>query len=349
MKDIFQEAFKILSAGEKVAMLAIIRHAGSSPRTTGARMLVRTDGSSIGTIGGGLLEAEAIQQGTAALANGAARVSSWNFDGQKAGEMGMICGGRVEVLIQPLSPENDGDQRLYAELSQFAAGIRQACLVTQVVEVGDAGQVTVNQAVTVAGQAPQGLPADVAQALMEFGLDRPGNQPGWVTVSDISYLVEPVTNLATVFLFGAGHVSQMLASLTGWVGFRTVVIDDRAEFANASRFPQADEVVCLDSFDEAFERLAIGKEGYVVIVTRGHADDLRVAVGALRTPAGYIGMIGSRRKRELVYQALIERGFTAGDLARIHSPIGTDIGAETPEEIAISIAGELIQARAGLL
>jgi xanthine dehydrogenase accessory factor len=340
MQHIFLEAHNCLFAGETIAMAAIIRHAGSSPRSTGARMLVHADGSIAGTVGGGLLEAEAIQHARAALAEGRPRIRRWNFNGPKAGEAGMICGGQVELLIQPLSPENPADRSLYAGLAAGVSTHQKTWLVTHIEQQAEGSEdIQVDQTLIPIDGGPGAIGAWVAE-------NAPA-QPKWVTLEEAAFLVEPVTSLSTAYIFGAGHVSQMLASLTGWVGFRTVVIDNRAEFANPTRFPQADEVLAVETYEQAFKQLEVGPEGYVVIVTRGHADDLKVAVEALRTPAGYIGMIGSRRKRELMYRALLERGFTQADLARIHSPIGTDIGAETPEEIAISIAGEMIKARAG--
>jgi xanthine dehydrogenase accessory factor len=130
------------------------------------------------------------------------------------------------------------------------------------------------------------------------------------------------------------------------VGFRTVVLDDREEFADRGRFPWVDEIHVLESFERAMDGLVINDESYLVLVTRGHAHDRTVLAQALRTTAGYIGMIGSRRKREAIYAALLEAGFTPRDLERVHCPIGLDIGAETPEEIAVSILAELIQMRA---
>jgi xanthine dehydrogenase accessory factor len=339
MQHLFQEVHHSLEGGKPLVLATIIRHAGSSPRSTGARMIVHPDGTITGTVGGGLLEGEAIQQAKTALAEGRSQVRGWNFDGPKAGEAGMICGGQVELLFQPLSPQNPEDYALYARLASCVSGHRQAWLATRVVIDADDLHCSVTQALI--------DPEDHRGALGAWVVDNSPKQPRWVTVVGEEYLVEPVSNLATVYIFGAGHVSQMLAGLTGWVGFRTVVIDNRAEFANTTRFPQADEVQVVQTYDQAFQRLGIGPEGYVVVVTRGHADDLEVMDHALRTPARYIGMIGSRRKRELTYQALLQRGFTQADLARIHSPIGTDIGAETPEEIAISIAGELIKTRSG--
>jgi xanthine dehydrogenase accessory factor len=171
-------------------------------------------------------------------------------------------------------------------------------------------------------------------------------QPLAVTVGDKRYFVEPTVLPGTVFLFGAGHVSRPVAKLASLVDFRTVVVDDRQEFANSERFPSAEQIKVTASFHQSFEGLEIDRDSYVVILTRGHLHDKTVLEQALRSDAGYIGMIGSRRKRDLIFQELLTKGLCQADLERVHAPIGLAIGAETPEEIAVSIVAELIQVRA---
>jgi xanthine dehydrogenase accessory factor len=158
--------------------------------------------------------------------------------------------------------------------------------------------------------------------------------------------VELLCHERVVFIFGAGHISRQLALLTRLVGFRTVVLDDRPEFANRERFASADEVVVLPSLDGAMADLPLDENSFIVLVTRGHAHDKNLLGEALATRAGYIGMIGSRRKRDAVYQDLEKEGFAPEAFQRVHSPIGLSIAAETPEEIAVSIAAELIAVRA---
>ena len=148
-----------------------------------------------------------------------------------------------------------------------------------------------------------------------------------------------------LMLFGAGHISMYLAPLARMVGFRVCVIDDRAEFANSSRFPTADQLMAC-SVAEAFSRIAVTPATFIAILTRGHDHDLEALRAALTTRPAYLGMIGSRRKRDLIYGSLMAEGIGAEDLRRVHSPIGISIGAETPEEIAVSIVAELIQVRA---
>ena len=160
-----------------------------------------------------------------------------------------------------------------------------------------------------------------------------------------SVLVEPLEPAATVVICGGGHVGQALAPVALNAGFRVVVIDDREEFANPQRFPGA--TVVLAPFDGALARVGVAEQSDVVIVTRGHVHDMEMLGQALRTPARYVGLMASRGKRARIWSALKEDGFGEGDLTRVHSPIGLDIGAETPAELAVSIVAELIQVRAG--
>jgi len=351
MKHIFHDIAAALAGKEDVVLTTIIRHAGSSPRSTGARMIVRKDASITGTIGGGLLEAQVIQEACRAFETRRCTVRSYQFNGKHAADLGMICGGQVDVLIQYVPVPDENLENLYLGLAEALQTGRKAWSVTQLVPLKGQPEGVVLPLQCMLSYSPAGLemtgrsdvePSRFAEAVAAI----PGKDPRWIEVGDEKYLVEPVHTQGSVIIFGAGHVSQMLAPLAAWVGFHTVVVDDRPEFANRERFASADEVIAADSYEQAFHDLAVGSDCYIVIVTRGHKDDLVVLQQALLTNAGYIGMIGSKRKRELIYQALRSAGVSAGELARVHSPIGLTIGAETPEEIAISILAELIQARA---
>jgi xanthine dehydrogenase accessory factor len=165
--------------------------------------------------------------------------------------------------------------------------------------------------------------------------------------NDAFMVVETTLTPCTAYLFGAGHVAQSTAAIAATVGFRVSVTDDREEYAKRERFRDASEIRVIENFEHAFSGLSVGREDFVVILTRGHLHDKTVLAQALRTGAGYIGMIGSRKKRSTIYGALLKEGIAQVDIDRVHSPIGLSIGAETPEEIAISIVAELIAVRAG--
>ena len=163
----------------------------------------------------------------------------------------------------------------------------------------------------------------------------------------LNIFVEPIISDPILYLFGGGHVSTCIVPLAHEVDFKVVVIDDRPEFSDPVKFPEADEVHNY-SFEGVMEKLPVNESSYLVIVTRGHVHDKTVLAQSLKTSAVYIGMIGSRRKISIIYKKLMEEGFSEKDIERVYSPIGIDIGAETPEEIAVSIVAELIKVRAGL-
>jgi xanthine dehydrogenase accessory factor len=172
-----------------------------------------------------------------------------------------------------------------------------------------------------------------------------GYDTGLICGGTLEIFVEPVLPAPRLFIFGGGHVSLSLSQTAHQAGFEIVVVDDRESFANRERFPVAAEIHA--SFEDAFEKIRPNSSSYLVIVTRGHKDDLRVLKWAAGTPARYIGMIGSKRKVLAVYRVLEKEGISVEKLARVHAPVGLDIGAQTPEEIAVSIVAELIAIRRG--
>lgn len=345
MSKIEKIIFQQLEQGEEIVLATILSHAGSTPRTAGTKMLIWPDRKIAGTIGGGVVEAEVIKAGQEIFRTGNAQIRVFDLTvANKADSIDMICGGRLEVLIERIeaNPVNLGVfRRLLNTLRKGKKSLMVAALIQESNDI-----VKTERALLMADGSIEGaleLPTSLSETLIEkFHRER---SPAVVRFENRRFLVEPTFVPGTVYLFGAGHVSQKLAVLTAMTDFRTVVLDDREEFANKERFSDAEEIRVLSDFDRAFEGLEIDQESYLVIVTRGHSHDKTVLAQALRTEAGYIGMIGSRRKRDTIYKRLLNEGFTSDDLKRVHSPIGLSIGAETPEEIAISIIAELIEVR----
>ena len=346
---IAKAAVALLDAGERFALVSTLETSGSSPRHSGAAMLVRIDGSILGTVGGGALEARAIRSALETLDARASRLMDYELTNADSAGLGMICGGRGVLLIELVDGASDGSRPLYAALSDMLATGGTGWLVTAVSPVaGD--EVTVERClVSSAGEVTgeiAGNPVCSVDALR--GLARMGGALDGHTAGDRPGIyVQPVGASGTAYVFGAGHCGKSLVPLLSMVGFRTVIVDDRADFANLDRFPDADSVVVPDSFENALAGLPIDSQSYLVIMTRGHVFDRTVLAQALRTEAGYIGMIGSKKKIAETFQTLREQGFSDEDLDRVHAPIGISIGAETPEEIAVSIAGEIIQIRRG--
>ena len=251
--DVFEEIVRLRREGKRAALATIVHTNGSIPSYESSRMLVREDGSIAGTVGGGCVEAEVWAAAKEVIRTEAPRKMTFNLNNEASYDTGLICGGTLEIFVEPILPQ-------------------------------------------------------------------------------------PV-----LYIFGAGHVSIALARAAHASGFAIGVIDDRETYANAQRFPMAREI--YTSYEEAFERLKPNPSHYLVIVTRGHKDDMRVLAWAVHTEARYIGMIGSKRKAISVYKALEKEGISMEKFERVHAPVGLEIGALTPEEIAISITAELIAVR----
>jgi xanthine dehydrogenase accessory factor len=346
MIKLLQSICHLLEEGEDLVLVTVIGHSGSTPRSVGTKMVVRPSGAIIGTIGGGLIEFHAQKLASEVFKTGKALTETVEFTGADAAATGqMICGGRMEILLELINadPENLNELK---ELIVAVQKRHKGFLIKSLDMTGEAVRrmewcLVHNDCVTLGN-----FQCAASQVTSLTGAAVKAKQPLAVKLEEKRYFVEPTVLPGTVFLFGAGHVSRPVAELANIVDFQTVVLDDRPEFANAERFPRADRVVVVPSSQQAFEGLEIDRDSYVVIVTRGHLHDKTVLEQSLKTDAGYIGMIGSRRKRDLVYQELLTKGFCQSDLERVHAPIGLAIGAETPEEIAVSIVAELIQVRA---
>lgn len=347
--DVFMHIFtniaELLTQRESIVLTTILSRNGSAPRAVGARMIVRSDGSIIGTIGGGILETRVQQLAKHAFEHRGASVRDFVLTAEDAEQMGMICGGQLRVLIQYMDGSNPTYSGFYRQVTAALDLGKSAWMMTEI----PAGETTRNGLVQCLCRS-NGTHVCIGQHANLPTLSSLAESREFQVVARGSsrFFVEPLCHEGVVFIFGAGHISQKLALLTRLVGFRTVVLDDRTEFANRERFASADDVVVLPSFDHAIAGLPIDENSFLVLVTRGHAHDKSLLGEALATRAGYIGMIGSRRKRDTVYQELEKEGFTANAFERVHSPIGLSIAAETPEEIAVSITAELIAVRAGV-
>lgn len=245
--ELYEDIVRLSRSGEAYALATVVANGGSSPRKSGAKMLIRTDGSSAGSVGGGRVEKETIDAARHALATGESRLLEFVL----TEEHGFACGGNMTVFVE-------------------------AC-----------------------GQRPH------------------------------------------LFLFGAGHVGRAISRLASGCGFRVTVVDDRPECADQALLPGADKILCC-SVPAAFEQLTFDRETSVIIATPGHLSDFAAVRGCLATDAGFIGLLGSRRKRDVLMQTLAREGFTPDQCNRIVTPVGLDIGAQTPEEIAVSIVAQLI-------
>lgn len=255
--DLLARAARCIETDVPTALVTVVGAQGSTPQRPGARMLVFADGTVEGTIGGGCVEAEMARRARLAIENGRPVLTTYDLTPEQAGDEGLVCGGRMEVFIEPL---------------------------------------------------------------------------------------EATPHLA---ILGAGHVARPLCALAATAGFRVSVLDDRAQYATSARFPEAGRVM-VSTFESAAETLGLTPRSFVVVVTRGHRGDAVAIASCLPRKPRFLGLLGSKAKMVHVFTDLIERGFSSEDLARVETPVGIEIGAETPEEIAVSIVARMIAVRRGI-
>jgi xanthine dehydrogenase accessory factor len=344
--QLYRFLHECLMRRENVSLATVISRSGSGPREAGASIVITQNGKNLGTIGGGILEANVLEMAASAIRNRRGACRTFSLTDNEVSENGMICGGQVEILIDYIEGADPVGLEIMESLLHYGGKGHPCWLVRSIRKAEKMGEIETGLGLLDETCCNRGS-LHTAHLDMDALLQCRKKEPSLIGYGDIRYFVQQIDVPETVFIFGAGHVGRQLATICTFSGFRTVVIDDRQEFANVERFPAADEIIVLNSFDDSVSRLAINPSAYVVIATRSHAFDQKVLCHALATSAGYIGMIASRRKRSIIFQALLREGFSGADLADVHSPIGMNIGAQTPAEIAVSIVAELIAVRSG--
>ncbi len=354
MDTLYPKILETVQANRPAVLATLIKRTGSTPREAGTRFVVLEDGSSLGTIGGGLFEARVVEEARAVIRGGAPRRFAFRLTGTDVADTDMLCGGEGEVFLEPVLPGNADHVEIFERALEALRRGGAGRVVTAIDPGRWTGEIPAKAFLaadgTVTGSllGPEGTPPDLLEAVRRLPVKKAADllvlpdAPG----GPLEALVEPLAVRPVLYVFGGGHVAGEIVPLAARVGFDVVLIDDRPEFADPARFPDAREVRQA-SFENVMAELPVDGSSYLVIVTRGHVHDKTVLEQALRTGARYVGMIGSRRKIRIIYDRLKEEGVAQEQLDRVHAPIGLDIGAETPEEIAVSIVAELILARAG--
>jgi xanthine dehydrogenase accessory factor len=335
-----------LKNNSAVVLVSIAELQGSSPRHGGTKMAVCADGKTIGTVGGSLLEVEAIKSAREILSTRQSRMIKYDLTSTNAYSRGMLCGGKATLLLDYIAPDSRNIQ-FFQSWQEALSGSRNLYLLTRYQSDGqtDAVQVTGRGLLFSDGQMDGTFTlTPEAYGYLKSDLHLVSSAAVF-SFPDSKLLVDLMRKVKTLYCFGAGHVAVPTARLAELVGFRVVVIDDRPDYVTAERFPGA-ELRPIASFEQAVQGLEIDEDSFIVIFTYGHMYDRTVLEQVVNTQAGYIGMISSRKKRDSIYKAMTENGFSRERLEQVHSPIGLAIGAETPEEIAVSIVAELIKERA---
>jgi len=341
MRKILENIERARRAGQSVAYTALVETRGSTPQKAGATMLVFPDGSQTGTLGGGCVEAEVKRRALRLIDQGETELLTFQLDDNYGWDDGLICGGRMKMLVDPLRP---GDDFSYFEKlgSLITAGV--ACTEAVVIDHEKAGEghagdrfLLNSGGELVAARARSAMPAAVLGQLRAVR-----HRPRPYVEQGISYL--PFLERCRLIVVGAGHVGQRVADLAAQVDFDVWVVDDREEYCNSERFPTASRLL-VGPVDTALSGLDIDSRTYCLVVTRGHNHDEEALYHLAESPAAYVGMIGSRRKIKLIFDDLLAEGVSRSALLRVSAPLGLDIGSQTVPEIAISIVAELIAHR----
>lgn len=344
MFQIYDIASELIDKRESFVLATILHKNGSAPRRRGSKMIIKEDYSIIGTIGGGLFEALTVKLSKEVFDNKRSIIKNLDLSTEGGGSLEIVCGGELKVLMEYVDAENNNIAKIYKCSSNLR---KQGINFSIVTKIESKDEILHNSCKWICTETDfHGEESDIVQPI--FQKIRENFKEVAVQVlmtNNEKYLVEPVLNCETIYLFGAGHVSQKLAEVMKMLNFKIVVLDDRREFANKERFKTADKIIILSAFDDILKHIEINDQSYVVIITRGHAYDKDILAQALKTNAKYIGMIGSRAKRNFIYNQLKDEGYAQNELDKVFCPIGLEISAQTPEEIAISIAAELIKIR----
>ena len=327
MDRIFAKLLYMLEKKRPTMLVTIIADQGSAPRGAGSQMLVGEEGRILGTIGGGAVEGKADAMARQLLQEQRSCCHLFQLHAAAKENIGMVCGGDVQVLFQYI-PGTCADWETLAGKVLEMTAVRQPGWL----------------ALKTDGSAPSLLTGDGTAVL---GNPIPGKSTpeGWKPERSKATFCLPLPIGERVIIFGGGHCAQALAPLLHTVGFRVTVFEERKEYGCRENFPTAEQII-LGDYTRIADRLQFTDDDYIVIMTNGHSYDLEVQDQVLRGEFAYVGVIGSRKKTAAVNQKLRDRGVSEEAISRVHTPIGTPIKAVTPEEIGISIAGELIYTRA---
>lgn len=341
---VWEAVNELAESGEAGVLASVSRRRGSCPMASDAKMLVTNDGRQWGTVGGGCIEAEVIKAAVKTAQSGVPGFSKHKLNADAAGDIGLSCGGSAEFFLEPLVFSTEMKD-LYQQIAS-AIHDRVPLIIYTAADWSDGPQKAIKF------ESQRGSGAEAQELTVSVGgiehfpgfQERVSNAESTFFDEAERILVESIPRKPRVVIFGAGHVGIEIARAARSVGFHVAIVDDREEFANAERIPWANEVI-VDNFSSAINSFVFDEDDYLLATTRGHNYDALVVEGIAESRARYVGMLGSRRKRVLIRKALEDAGVAPEALDRVRTPIGLDIGADSPAEIAVSVVAELIKVR----
>ena len=350
MRAVFIEAVKALEKGEPCVLATVIRTKGSTPQKPGAKLLVRADGTAAGTIGGGCVEGDIWFAAKVLLREGGGpQVREYVLNEELAARDGLICGGTMYFLIDPIYTPASFLPFAREVLKAYEGGppVALATLTKPPAQkpLPPASKLLLwEDGRTEGGLGDPGVEREVAQRAKRL---LPYDACDYLLAQEgAEVFIESFTSPPTLVLMGGGHISKALAPMAKALGFRIYVVDDRPQFANPERFPEAEATV-VAPYDQGLEQVPVNANTYIVVATRGHRYDDMATEAAARSPARYVGLVGSKRKSILIFEELFKKGIPEERIKSIRAPVGLDIGGRTPEEIAVSILAEVLMVRLG--
>ena len=350
MKEVIQEAVKLLQEEQPCVLATVVRTKGSTPQKSGSMLLVRQDGSGVGTLGGGCVEGDIWFAAREMLRHhGGPEFKDYFLNEDIAARDGLVCGGTMYFYLEPMwEPEaflDIGNKLIDAYEGGEPVGL--ATVVNAPANGGTALGAKLLLLLDGSVSGTLGNPELDARAIESARrVADVGSTDSFITEEGVEVFIEGFTTPPTLAVIGGGHVGKATADLANMLGYRVFIADDREEFANPDRFPYAEQTV-VTKYEEWAEHLPINVNTFVVVATRGHRFDDMALESALTTRARYIGLMGSRRKNLMIYQRLLQQGVPLERLKEVHAPIGLDIGGLQPEELAVSIMSEVIMTRRG--
>jgi xanthine dehydrogenase accessory factor len=349
MREVIEEALRLTDKNEPFVLVTVTCTRGSTPQKAGAQLLVRRDGSSAGTLGGGCIEGDIWQMAKEMLHKQCGPVlRRYDLNEEFAARDGLVCGGTMYVFLDPIL-KPDFFKPFIAEMVHAYRGGSPVVMATVVNSPGNQSSLGSKLLIREDGSTRGSLgdpDVDHEASAVGSAMALYGGNKTFQTRDRREIFVEGCTSPPTLVLMGGGHVSKAVSKLAATLEFRICVIDDRPEFASKERFPEAGDVIVAD-FDKGLDKIPIPFNTYIVVVTRGHRYDDMALSAAVRTRARFIGLLGSKRKTLEIYKSLMQANVPQERLQEVRAPIGLNIGARTPEELAVSIMAEIVMIRNG--
>lgn len=344
MREVYAKMAQLEREGRRYAVCTVVRTSGSTPQVVGAKMVVDDLGRLTGTLGGGCVEGDAFDEARRVIGTSETSLREYELTEELAWDTGLVCGGTMWIWIEPGERAlRAGDRDLLGDILAASAGGRPVALATLLRKNGrdlePAGKLFVETDGRAGGSLGDETLDERARALAAEAL-RQGTARTVALNEGHDLLVEPVLGKPRLVIVGGGHVGLSIARMASLLDYEVTVIEDRPDFAARERFPDGVEVMHADMV-QALEAMDIGWNTFIVVATRGHKLDSHALRAAVRTPARYVGLLGSRRKTILIDRMLREEGVPDERLREVHAPIGLDLGGSTPGEIALSILAEL--------